>query len=864
MSSIEFSFTDPLWLLLAIPAFAIILLPFFRLPAQRRSTFRRIVPVVLHLLTVSLLVLIISGFTVVKRSSEKAVMLVVDLSESTRTVRQDIDLHADRLLQLVEEETPVGVVVFGQDQLYTVRFYADRTYSTAKVDSEATDISGALQYAASLLPGDRAGHMILLSDGKQTDTDANDTAAQLASRGIRLDAVYFDTTGLDTKEVQLTALKAPDGAYVGDTMTFTADVSSNTEADITLSLYDGAKLLTRLEQTVAPGSTLIELPCEAVSAGVHSYQLVLDAREDTLEQNNACYAYVNIAGQSSVLIIADTLSNAKTLAAVLEGESSVTTASVWDAPKTILELCSYDEVILSNVDYALLPQGYDALLESYVSVYGRSLLVAGGEKTLMYGGMFNTALEEMLPVSLTLEEDDNADSVALMLVLDCSTSMIQRSTYMTVAKQGAIKCVQAMSGNDYVGIVSFSSIAQVQSPLIRATENNKESLTRLISGLTTYRGTSYREAVELAHQALLDSNAKTRHIIFLSDGQPYDQGYMEAVKDAAADGITVSTIGLGFVSSTLQSMALHGNGRYYSVTDATQLPNIMLSETKQVTVDSLITGSFTPVIARQGKLTESLETASLPTLQGYLGTTLKDGATAYLVTEKRHPIYAQWTYGKGTVGCFTSDLNGNWSSQWLADPTGAAMTRNMVCATVDLLHKGSSMTAELTPMGQSTQITVTTADTQSNTLSLSAQLAGNTATYVLTETEPGIYTGSIDTRKAGVYELLITQTDGQGALVDYTSAVLAVSYPKEYDAFYEGGEALLQTLCSYTGGQLYTDMEQLAGLPVGAVRSYFSPMLLFAVLCMLLLLADIAIRKLRWKDVRNYFLSHKLPSNFIK
>lgn len=858
MSSIEFTFTKPLYLLLVIPALLIILLPFFRLPKQRRNHFRKIAPVILHIVVVCLLVLILSGFTVAKQTYEKAVMILVDLSSSTRPVQKEIESRTQQLLELVDAETPVGIVAFGQDQVYALHLESDRTYTAAKVGTDATDISGALQYTASLLPADRAGHIILFSDGKQTDTDANDTAAQLASKGIRIDAVYFDTN-LTTKEVQISSLRAPDGAYVGDTMTFTADIVSNTDADITLSFYDGPKLLQRVKQSIPSGNTVVEFSCEAESTGVHDYQLVLDTRTDTLKKNNECYAYVNIAGEPSVLIIADTLANAETLAAVLEEENSVTAVTVWNAPQTITKLCNYDEVILSNADFSTLPHGYDALLATYVSVYGRSLLAIGGEETFMYGGMSDTKLEEMLPVELTLEEEDNADPVAMMLVLDCSASMEQRGANLTVAKQGAIKCIEAMSGNDYVGVVTFSGFALLESSLIQATPSNKDQLSKTISGLVTNRGTYYREALTLAYEQLVNSNAKTRHIIFLSDGRPSDWGYMEVVQQAAKEGITVSTVGLGYASTILQDMADDGNGRYYYVQQATQLPNIMLTETKHITVDSLITGDFKPVVVRHSALTETLENPQLPHLYGYLGTTLKEDATAYITTEKGHPIYAQWSYGKGTVGCFTSDLNGNWSSKWLADPTGTAVTRNMVSATVDLLSRGSSLSVQVTPKTHTTDITVTTADTTPSTLTLAAEFAGNTNTYTLTATEPGVYTTSINTRKAGVYELLITQADLTETIVDYSALALTVSYPKEYDAFAQGGQELLSRLCGYSGGQLHTDLQPLANLPVSAVNSYYSPMGIFAAIAAILMLTDIAIRKLRWKDVCNYLsaLNHK-------
>lgn len=811
MSSVELTFSKPWLLLLAIPSLLIVLLPFFRLPVQRRKSFRKIVPVVLHSIVVILLVLTISGFTVVKQTTEKAVMLVVDLSKSTKTLQQDMQTHAAQIMALTDPDTPMGMVVFGQDQIMTVGFTEDRSFTTAKVESDSTDIAGALSYASSQMPTDKAGHIILLSDGKQTLGDADESALQLAAQGIRLDAVYFDSTKMDSPEVQLTAVQAPDSVQIGEVFTVTATVESNTEETVTLSLYDGADLVQRVEQTITPGSTVVELNCSAETVGTHPYQLVLDPDGDTFPQNNEIYTYVKVTGEASVLIIADTLSNAQALAATLETDCAVATATAWNAPQSIVELCNYDEIILSNINATRLPSGYDRLLSDYVSVYGRSLLAVGGEDTFMYGGMLGSTYEEMLPVSLTLEDDGNAESVALMLVLDRSTSMIRNPMYLAVAKQGAIRCVNAMTGNDYIGVISFHSLAQVESPLVRGTENNKESVIRTISGLTTSNGTRYTDALELAHQGLMNCDAKFRHIIFLSDGQPSDRGYMEAVEKAAADGITVSTIGLGFGSASLQDIASTGNGRYYSVTDAAQLPDIMLSETKQVAVDSLITGNFSPVIARKSDLTQPVGDGKLPSLYGYLGTTLKDDAIAYITTEKGHPIYAQWSYGKGQVGCFTSDLSGNWSADWLSSDSATAVVRNIVSGLVDQKRYGSSLSAQLTTQAETTQITVTTADIVGSELAVTVKFAGNSKTYPLTATQPGIYTGSIPTVKAGVYELMVTQTDLGGGAMDYLALPLAVSYCQEYNVFDSRGEELLRTCCDHTGGQLYTDMQALAG-----------------------------------------------------
>lgn len=858
MSNIEINFENPWLLLLAIPALAIILVPFFMLPKKRRKTVKKILPVVLHTVIVILLVLILSGFTIIRNSNEKAVMILADLSDSTQSVQADIVSNTEELLTLIDENTPVGVIAFGAERIYSVKLDTNRTFSLAEIDADATDIDSALEYAASLLPSDRAGHIILMTDGKQTDGNADSTAHYLATRGIRIDAVYYDTTTLSGAEMQISSFVSPDGAYVDDEVTFTAEIRSNASGKAELTLYDNDTEVLSREISVFEGSNIVELEAVAESAGIHSYRLTLDTDTDTLSKNNESYAYLKVDGESTVLIIADTLSHAAVLEEVLSAENTVTTVTAYNAPKSIIELCNYDEVILSNVDYDHLPSGYDKLLDTYVSVYGRSLLAVGGSDTFMYGNMEGTALEDILPVTFTLSESSEGASVAMMLVLDCSSSMSRQSTYLSVAKQGAIKCVEAMSENDYVGVVSFNRSVYLKSELLQTDEMNKDKLTRIISGLNTSQGTYYTDAIEMAHEQLMKSDAAVKHIIFLSDGQPSDYGYYDAVEDAAEDGITVSTIGLGYSSNILESMAESAGGRYYYVKSASDLPDIMLSETEQVTVSSLITGEFLPIIAEESELTGTLAGAELPKLLGYLGTTLKEDAAAYITTEEGHPIYASWSYGLGTAACFTSDLYGEWSSEWLDSPVGQELTEKMVETTVDDVHHDSSFTADISVRGKTSDILVATAgDNADHTLSVTVASENGSKTYVLTQTDPGIFEAQIPTEQSGVYKIMITETDENNNIVDYLETAVAVSYSAEYDAFAESGEALLSSICGYSDGTIFTDLARLADVEVSTIRLIFNPMVLFAVISMILLLADIAVRKLRWKDIRGYLMRIK-------
>ena len=849
MSNFEIVFSRPWFLLLLLPIAAIILFPFLRLPARRRKHWKKIVPVVLHMVVCILLVLCLSGVSFIIGTDNQTVMILMDLSDSTEDFHDEIVAYANDLIDKIDED--VGVLAFAGNCVYEVELEDGRSEAKlTEVVAEDTDIAAAMEYAATLLPSDKNRRIILLSDGKQTSGDADATASALAKQGYRIDAVYIESTYLDASEMQVSDVVLPRDVYAGDTIDVLITVESNVAAEIDLILYDGTNEVSRSTVSVTEGSNSFSLSTVTEDAGVHTYRVAIESDSDSMTVNNMMYSYVNVAGESGVLIVADDADNVEALSAILDPICELTVVESRKAPNTMIGLCDYDEIILVNVDADDLPSGFDELLKSYVADYGRSVLTVGGDNTYMYGNMEGTAIEEIMPVQLSLTEDSGG-SVAVMLVLDCSMSMSNNASYLSIAKQSAIQSVNAMSEKDYVGVISFNRSAYLKSSLVQATDANKSDLNRIISGLTTSQGTYYTEALEMAHEELLKSDAGTKHVIFLSDGEPSDRGYTTAVQNMADDGITVSTIALGYSSSVLSGLANLGGGRYYAVTKASDLPDIMLSETEQVAVSSLITGTFVPVLNSD---------TELPAIYGYLGTTLKEGAEAIISTEDGNPIYAVWNYGIGTVASFMSDLEGEWSSDWLSGELGKLLIERMMTTTVDDTHNNSSLTADFSKGGNKSTVVVQSLTAEANnTLALAvATPDGESLTYVLKETSPGVYKGDIDTSVAGIYQTMIVQYDENGSAVDYLETALAISYSSEYNAFAESGEGLLSSICSHSGGIVSSDTSLLADVEMENVDILKDPLVAFAIICAVLMLADFIIRLLRWKDVKEFLFRLKL------
>ena len=192
--------------------------------------------------------------------------------------------------------------------------------------------------------------------------------------------------------------------------------------------------------------------------------------------------------ERSVLLLTDGPSSAAFLAEQLPEEIKADVLTPAQAPASLAELNGYEKIILMDLTAETLPTGFTGLLAQYVQD-GGSLLLSGGKSTFFtFAG---TAVETLSPVSFDYTSAEG-DGIALMLVLDCSNSMSGQNGYnsrsgkngrnnhwnswgnddattedtaesLSMAKQGAIRSIEALTANDAVGIVSFNSTATLQA-----------------------------------------------------------------------------------------------------------------------------------------------------------------------------------------------------------------------------------------------------------------------------------------------------------------------------------------------------------------------------------------------------------------
>ena len=93
VTNLSVNFTDARWLLLLIPAVALTLGSYFKLNKRYRCTRNRIVSITMHLIIMCLSILMLAGLTVeyFTPNTEKEVILLVDVSNTTEASEQETD-----------------------------------------------------------------------------------------------------------------------------------------------------------------------------------------------------------------------------------------------------------------------------------------------------------------------------------------------------------------------------------------------------------------------------------------------------------------------------------------------------------------------------------------------------------------------------------------------------------------------------------------------------------------------------------------------------------------------------------------------------------------------------------------------------
>lgn len=844
MSNFELRLENPWLLLLVLPAVLIVLLSWLRLSKPGRNSLLHVVPLGLRIAAIALVVLILSGLTFVTDHAETAMLLLVDHSDSTLAAREQMDADLSAILAQAPDDMRLAVMPFAADATLAQDFTraGELPEWTPPENGASTALGSALLDAAARFPENTLKRVAVLTDGLPTDGHALNAAAELSAKGIRMDALLYDTAIL-TPEAEVTALQLPSDAALGQPLTATVLVVSSADMSATIRIYDETTQLSERDVQLVSGENAFSFKLSPNVAGMRAYCAELVPAEDTLAQNNRVHQPVFVTSTNAVLIIDGTGEESAALTELLiQNDYEVTTVSSADAPKNINDLCAYGLIIMMNVNTRDLPRSFADRLEQYVSVYGRSVLTTGGSNTYIYGGMKDTALETLLPIAMEVEERESAESIALLLLIDNSASM--EGTAITMAKRGAIKSIESLNDNDYVGVITFSTEHSVLTPITSMAE--KDDVVRAISGLGTVMGTMYTGALEEARDQLAAFDAADRkHVILLSDGNPSDVGYETYIREMRNDGVTVSTIALGRdVSEALMAeLADLGGGECHIVTSSYDLPDIMMTDTILLQVDYECEGTVNPRLAAGAFYGQKA-----PKIEGYIRVQPKAEADVLITVEKDRPLYVRWAYGAGLAASLTTDLGARWSKAWLDSAEGRSLILSMIADMLPGAHAATATSVSMQAGGSRGMLTVTSADAQPG-YTFSAEIttpSGAQFAVPLNVTGEGIHQREIELDSEGKYLVTLHEYDANRQKASTQESAFTVSWSTEYEAFPTTDVELeMRQVCAVASGTVVHSPQELLSVQTDDMLTQYDPSHAFAAIASMLILLDILIRRIK-------------------
>lgn len=847
-------FARPL-LLLLLPAYIALIYLIDRRGGRRSRRIKHRVARVMRCLLTCLCVLALAAPSVVLPGGQQAVWILADASASARGMQDQMTQSVRTALENKDASVNAGVIAFGGNAMVEKPLAQDGTYNgvTTAVDAQASDLSSALTLASALLPEDAQGRIVVLSDGATEDVRA--AAQQLAARGVTVDFQSFSGDALP--DAQISQLNVPSRVYQGQSFTVTVQVTANHDTAGTLVLYQNRTPVSSREVTLRRGDNTFTFRDVAADTGVVTYEARLISEGDSCAQNDSMGGYVYVQGAPKLLLVEGRQGEGSEMAAMLSAAAmQYETVLPAQLPYDAEQLRQYDGVVLVNVDYDAADEEQWAALDSAVRVLGRGLTVIGGDSSYALGGYRGSRLEEMLPVTIDVRNKLDLPSLALMLVIDKSGSMTDGmfgTTRLELAKEAAMRAAEVLTPNDQVGVIAFDDAAKWVVNLQKA--EDVEAIQNQIGTIRPGGGTAFFTALYEATYALMNAQAQQKHIIFLTDGEAGDTGYLQLCDIMQQNDITLTTVavGSGADQATLRTLAQQGGGRAYAANEFDNLPKIFTKETYLVSGSYVQNRTFTPVITEQSALTDF---EGFPQLSGYLAATEKSLAAVSLMSDREDPILAWWQYGAGRVVAFMADSRGAWTSEFLQWDQAAAFYGGMAAFTLPGEEREGQLTTER--QGDALRIVYTAPEGAQTGLSTSvtALLPDGTQTQLaLQESAPGVYEGEIAAAQLGAYALRVEQRDASGELQRVMEGGAVNGYSGEYDLRNQNAESTLPYLSALTGGREITDSAEMLKSTHAVVRARrdLTQPLLWAL--MVLLLCDIALRRLSWDVALERYLN---------
>jgi Mg-chelatase subunit ChlD len=906
------SFSSPWYLLLLLALVPVVWLWWTSGRTTRRG--RGIASLVLRAAILFAIVLSLSGLQWVRASDELAVVFLLDASDSIDAAARERAMAFLRTaLAEMGPDDRAALVVFGENALVEWPLFREWELDADDVLQSVprtahTDLGEAIRLGLALVPATAQRRLVILSDGQANVPGAEAAAALAAAGGVELDVVPLYRqdvgTGEGLVEAWVDALDVPASLYEGEEFSLVVRVRSTADGPALLRVYApdptalGDRLVAERAVYLQVGSNAYLFPLTAGRPGYSAFRVQLLPERDTFHQNNALSAFAVVHGAPRVLVVARpefvdeesgrSIDEAAHLIRALESAGlrveRITPAYL---PVDLASAGDYASIVLVNVPASALSPRQMSVLQASVRDLGGGMVAVGGEDSYGVGGYYKTALEETLPVEMTLRDKERMPPVAIAYVIDKSGSMDVAARQggarkIDLAKEAIIRSLELLQPGDQLGVIAFESTAQWVYPSPSSGQDaslaEMTDLAAVQDQVATIRaagGTDIYAGLSAAVAAMGRSDAQIKHVLLLTDGGASQMGLGDLAARLREAGGTLSAVGIGQDAAPfLEPLALDSGGRYHYVDDPAMIPLIFTQETALAQRAYIVEEPFYPAQTGHSPILEGID--AVPALYGYVATSIKPTARMVLASGMDDPLLAQWQYGLGRAVAWTSDATTKWAREWVRWEEYPRFWAQAVRWTI-LDRDPSALEAQFVDEGEQVRVVVDVGDEggeYGDDAVVTAHLLPPSMVYgtegaqarelTLRQTAPGRYEGVFTPEEEGAYLMRVaarppSDSPPEGGQ-DVQERTLLTGYVQPYSPEYRAfgtDEATLRRLAEIGGGRVAEDADLADPSWVyahdqDAVRAHTPvwPWLLGLAVCLLPL--DVGVRRLAidGRDVR--------------
>ncbi|MEY3457644.1 MAG: hypothetical protein RL215_801, partial [Planctomycetota bacterium] len=777
-----------------------------------------------RLIIFGLLVLVLAEPRAVRTSDRVSVVYDVDVSDSVRPWRNEaLEFVAETAAEKPAEDE-AGLVVFGRTPAveYPPRAtFPFERFINSQVSADATNLEQSLALSAAMLPEENLGRIVLISDGSETVGQLRDVIDDLQARDIEVSVVPMDYQY--DSEVLLERLDLPRLVKLGESYEASVVLNSLKPGSGKLVLSDGDNVISSEDVSFPAGKTRFSIPIKVDQPGYYEYSARIEPTSgtDSRSENNEVRNYLYIEGPGRILLVTDASSSPDEIRflelALKQGERQLEIIQAGEIPYDPLSLMPYDAIVFADVPAdALLGTQIQAVHDA-VRDLGIGFLMVGGPNSFGPGGWQGSPIADALPLSLEITNKKILPKAAVAIILHTCEFPAGNAWAKRITK----RAIQVLNPEDLVGVLAQTDGGDGWIFDLTPAGDYPNLVPKINSASIGDMGT-FATTMQLGLKSLVASDAASRHMIIISDGDPQAPP-PKLLQDFVDNQISVSTVAVFPHNGDTQLMADIASvtgGRLYVPSDPSQLPSIFVKEVKTLRRSQIQTRSFIPQLNATDPMLRGISQS--PQLHGYVLTSPRDDPRASVLLsaplteneqkageEDPDPILATWRYGLGATAAWTSDFTERWGRDYVKWDQFQQLV-NQIITRIGRTRREQFLRVYTYVNGNDGVVVVEDFHPDETLLDVTVSIKGPNdfeQSHPVRQIAPRRYQTSVPLQGEGRYQVAVAGTDGERKETAYAGFI--VSYSPEYLRF-RANPLVLSEIASSTGGQQFDIQSEAA------------------------------------------------------